>query len=135
MHVGVDLVFKRFSIGNLICFFFVLSFGWLLSTFIPLSGLSTRAITHNTCNGRVCRPACRFFAGGCAPMRGRAPEAQPSKRISGCLRLLSVSFEGSIMWKQAANSELKNVDSTQTFELQNWFFFGADFTILENVTI
>ena len=46
-----------------------------------------------------------------------------------------VCFEGSIMWKQAAKSELKNVDSTQTFELQNWFFFGADFTILENVTI
>jgi len=33
-----------------------------------------------------------------------------------------VCFKGSMMWKQTAKSELKNVDITQTGKLQNGFF-------------
>ena len=54
----------------------------------------------------------------------------------GCLIMHFVRFEGSMMWKQAAESKLKNVDITQTFKLQNGFFLAQRLVyVLEDVTI
>jgi len=45
------------------------------------------------------------------------------------IRLHLVHFEGSMIWKQAAKSELKKRDITQTAEFQKWIFLGPE-TIL-----
>lgn len=58
-----------------------------------------------------------------------------------CLRLHFVRFECSMLLKQAAKREFKNVDNIQTLEPQSESFLGVEitlplyFTALENVTI
>lgn len=65
-----------------------------------------------------------FFAGGCDPTRRRAPERDAGACTPGnfwklgCLRMRSVRFEGSVMWKRVTKSKLKNVGFTQTGEFQ-----------------